>query len=141
MVSPVLDDHGRTRQVVAVVWDASSGRRIQQKIDAIDAAGRELVRLEAESISKQNVAQRLKLLEEKVEFVKMDEATLIEFAKTTNAYLESLKKKHPDVKAALDSQDEFKKDFAKWRSIRSGVAPYPYEQYIQGVMGMDPELK
>lgn len=66
MVSPVLDDHGRTRQVVAVVWDASSGRRLQQKIDAIDAAGRELVRLEAESISKQNVAQRLKLLEEKV---------------------------------------------------------------------------
>ncbi len=66
IVSPVIDDGGYTRQVVAVVWDASSGRRLQQKIDAIDAAGHELVRLESESISKLNVGQRLKLLEEKV---------------------------------------------------------------------------
>ncbi|QNN24026.1 response regulator [Planctomycetales bacterium ZRK34] len=65
-VSPVIDDRGNVTQVVAVVWDASSGRRLQQKIDAIDAAGRELVRLEAEAISKLNVAERLRLLEEKI---------------------------------------------------------------------------
>ncbi len=51
--------------MVAICWDASSGRRLQQKIDAIDQAGRELVRLESEAISKLNVGQRLKLLEEK----------------------------------------------------------------------------
>ncbi|MEX0741184.1 MAG: hypothetical protein WD079_00205, partial [Phycisphaeraceae bacterium] len=66
MVSPVIDDAGRVKQVVAVVWDASSGRRLQQKIDAIDAAGRELVRLEAEPLAKMNVAERLRLLEEKI---------------------------------------------------------------------------
>lgn len=65
-ISPITDDKSKVRQVVAVVWDASSGRRLQQKIDAIDAAGRELVRLESEAISKLNVAERLRLLEEKI---------------------------------------------------------------------------
>ena len=53
-------------QVVAVVWDATGTRRLQQKIDAIDRAGRELVKLEAESLSKLNVGQRLKVLEDKI---------------------------------------------------------------------------
>ena len=53
-------------QVVAVVWDATGTRRLQQKIDAIDKAGRELVRLEGDAMSKLNVGQRLKLLEEKI---------------------------------------------------------------------------
>lgn len=65
-VSPVIDDRNKIRQLVAVVWDASRGRHLQQKIDAIDAAGRELVRLEAESITKLNVQDRLGLLEEKI---------------------------------------------------------------------------
>ncbi|MBI1375478.1 MAG: response regulator [Phycisphaera sp.] len=65
-VSPVTDGEGRIKQVVAVVWDASRGRRLQQKIDTIDAAGRELVRLESESLRDLNVADRLRLLEEKI---------------------------------------------------------------------------
>lgn len=65
-VSPVVDEASRVQQVVAVVWDASTGKRLQQKIDAIDAAGRELVRLESESITRLNVAERLRLLEEKI---------------------------------------------------------------------------
>jgi len=65
IVSPVIDDDGAIHQVVAVVWDASSGRRLQQKIDAIDNAGRELCRLEGDAIGKMNVAERLKLLEDK----------------------------------------------------------------------------
>jgi CheY-like chemotaxis protein len=52
--------------VVAVVWDATGTRRLQQKIDAIDKAGRELVKLEADALTKMNVGQRLKLLEEKI---------------------------------------------------------------------------
>src|SRR5258706_3899925 len=48
------------------IGDATSSRRLQQKIDAIDGAGRELVRLEAEALGKMNVGQRLRLLEEKI---------------------------------------------------------------------------
>ena len=66
IASPVINPAGNVVQVVAVVWDATGTRRLQQKIDAIDRAGRELVRLEADALSKLNVGQRLKLLEEKI---------------------------------------------------------------------------
>src|SRR5688572_683579 len=66
IASPVISPNGQVVQVVAVVWDATGSRRMQQKIDAIDKAGRELVRLEADAMSKLNVQQRLKLLEEKI---------------------------------------------------------------------------
>lgn len=66
IASPVISPAGAVVQVAAVVWDATGTRRLQQKIDAIDKAGRELVRLEGESLSKLNVQERLKLLEEKI---------------------------------------------------------------------------
>ncbi|HYO08906.1 MAG TPA: response regulator [Tepidisphaeraceae bacterium] len=66
IASPVINPGGQVVQVVAVVWDATGTRRLQQKIDAIDKAGRELVRLEADAMSKMNVGQRLRLLEEKI---------------------------------------------------------------------------
>src|SRR4051812_1217431 len=66
IASPVISPNGQVVQVVAVVWDATGTRRLQQKIDAIDKAGRELVRLEADTMSKMNVQERLKLLEDKV---------------------------------------------------------------------------
>lgn len=66
VASPVISPSGQVVQVVAVVWDATSTRRLQQKIDAIDKAGRELVRLEGDTMARMNVAQRLKLLEEKI---------------------------------------------------------------------------
>ncbi len=66
IASPVINPAGQVVQVVAVVWDATGTRRLQQKIDAIDKAGRELVRLEGEALSKLNVGQRLKLLEDKI---------------------------------------------------------------------------
>ena len=66
IVSPVIEDDNAVHQVVAVVWDASSGRRLQQKIDAIDNAGRELCRLGSEFMKKMTVTDRLKLLEEKI---------------------------------------------------------------------------
>jgi CheY-like chemotaxis protein len=53
-------------RVAAVVWDVTHSRRTQQKMDAIDRAGAELVRLDAESIRKKHVAERLKLLEDKI---------------------------------------------------------------------------
>jgi len=69
---------------------------------------------------------------EKIEFVKMDAATRSAFAKKTKEYLESLKAKYPDVKKTLDSQEQFKKDFATWREQRSGVVPWPIDDYIAG---------
>ena len=67
IASPVIDPgSGQVVQVAAVVWDATGSLRLQQKIDAIDKAGRELVRLESDAIVKMTVVQRLKLLEEKI---------------------------------------------------------------------------
>ncbi len=66
MISPVLTPNGQVVQVVAVVWDATATRRLQQKIDAIDRAGRELMRLDAESLRGLHAQQRLRLLEEKI---------------------------------------------------------------------------
>jgi two-component system, sensor histidine kinase SagS len=66
IASPVINPRGNVVQVVAVVWDATGTRRLQQKIDAIDKAGRELVRIESDAMSKLNVGQRLRLLEEKI---------------------------------------------------------------------------
>ena len=76
--------------------------------------------------------EAIKRFKEKVEFVRMDDETLNAFAKRTHEYLEELKSKYPDVKKTLDSQEKFKKDFAEWREIRSGVAPWPYDMYISG---------
>lgn len=57
---------GTAARVVAAVWDVTQSRRTQQKMDAIDRAGSELVRLDAESIRKKHVAERLKVLEDKI---------------------------------------------------------------------------
>ncbi|NJL31876.1 MAG: hypothetical protein HC898_09725 [Phycisphaerales bacterium] len=65
MASAVVGDKNDIRQVVAVVWDATSSRKLQQKLDAIDAAGRELARLESEAIAKLVPGDRLKLLRDK----------------------------------------------------------------------------
>lgn len=64
--SPVLGDDGGLAQVAAVVWDATGGKRLQRKIDAIDASGRELAKLDAEAVSKLAPPQRLKLLQDKI---------------------------------------------------------------------------
>ncbi|WP_305043143.1 TRAP transporter substrate-binding protein [Geoalkalibacter sp.] len=77
-------------------------------------------------------ADALRQMKAKVEFVTMDDATLNEFAKTTKQYLDELMAKHPDVKKALESQEQFKKDFADWREQRSRVAPWPIEDYLKG---------
>ncbi len=64
--SPVLDEGDHVRQVVAVVWDASRGKRLEQKINAIDSAGRELAKLDAERIARLSPSQRLELLRDKI---------------------------------------------------------------------------
>jgi len=76
--------------------------------------------------------QAINKFKEKVEFVQMDKDTRSAFAKKTKEYLDSLKAKHPDVKKTLDSQEEFKQDFATWREQRGGVVPWPIDDYIAG---------
>ncbi|MDZ7759029.1 MAG: TRAP transporter substrate-binding protein DctP [Desulfovermiculus sp.] len=80
-------------------------------------------------------AEAVHRLQKSVEFVKMDREARKEFAQTTKKYLDQLKEEYPDVKKVLDSQDEFKEHFAKWRDLRSGVEPYPIDMYIEGKMG------
>jgi TRAP-type mannitol/chloroaromatic compound transport system substrate-binding protein len=77
-------------------------------------------------------AEAVQQFKKKIEFVTMDDDTLNTFAKTTHEYIEELKAKYPDVKKTLDSQEEFRKDYAPWREIKSRVAPWPYETYISG---------
>ncbi len=66
IASPVVTPSGEPVQVVAVVFDATGHRRLQQKLDAIDKAGAQLVKIESEAVESMNMAERLKLLEEKV---------------------------------------------------------------------------
>ena len=64
--SPVVGDNREVQQVVAVVWDATSGKRLQAKIDAIDASGRELARIESDAVAKLSPSERLRLLQDKI---------------------------------------------------------------------------
>ena len=65
-ITPVMDLDNRIAHVAAVVWDATQARRLQDKLDAIDRAGHELVRLDAEQIARLNAVERLALLEQKI---------------------------------------------------------------------------
>lgn len=63
------DDDGSGTQVermAVVVRDITGPRRSMRKLDAIDKAGVELVRLDAASVRERNTYQRLQLLEEKI---------------------------------------------------------------------------
>src|SRR5690606_31861061 len=69
IASPVLTPDGQPEdpmRVVAIAWDASRHHRLQRKLDAIDSAGSELVRIESEAIASLNNAPRLALLEDKI---------------------------------------------------------------------------
>ncbi|QOJ14613.1 MAG: response regulator [Planctomycetia bacterium] len=64
--SPLFGADDQIEQAVALIWDVTSTRRLQDKVNAIDAAGRELVRLDADQLADLNVSDRLALLEEKI---------------------------------------------------------------------------
>ena len=64
--SSVRDRQGVLRQVVAVVVDATSRRRQQLKLNAIDRAGRELVGLEGGVELHRDVSQRRQLLVDRI---------------------------------------------------------------------------
>jgi CheY-like chemotaxis protein/GAF domain-containing protein len=64
--SPVIDGDGQVKTLAATIWDVTASRRLQQKLNAIDKTGRELVRLETDVVEKLDIPHRLALLEEKI---------------------------------------------------------------------------
>jgi len=69
VVSPaevIPGDKPIVRSVVGLLWDLTANRRLQETLDAIDAAGNELMQIDADVIAPMPVAQRLKMLEQKI---------------------------------------------------------------------------
>ncbi len=48
---------------VGVVWDVTHSRRLQERIEAVEAAGEELLRLDPDTVSRQNMGERLQSIE------------------------------------------------------------------------------
>lgn len=66
VATPLIEDSDRPPRVAVVISDVTVSRRLQRTIDAIDAAGAELVRLDAERVAALDAHERLKLLEQKI---------------------------------------------------------------------------
>ncbi|MEW6250193.1 MAG: response regulator [Planctomycetota bacterium] len=64
--SALLDSGGNVERIIGVVNDTTSMTRMREKLDAIDAAGRELVALGGETSARMEVPERLNLLENKL---------------------------------------------------------------------------
>lgn len=68
IVSPASLDQvaDRVTTGVGVMWEITSSRRLQATVDAIDAAGADLLRIESSLSPNVNMAERLKSLERKI---------------------------------------------------------------------------
>lgn len=65
-VTTLAPDETGHRRVAAVVRDITVARRSQQKMDAIDRAGFELVRMDTEEVRRMNSMERIQLLERRI---------------------------------------------------------------------------
>jgi len=66
ITTPMLDNNGNLTQLATVVWDATGGQLLQKRINAIDKAGSELVRFEAEAIAEKTVEERIQMIQDKI---------------------------------------------------------------------------
>ena len=64
--TPVIDLHNRVTQVAAVVWGAADTNRLQEKMEAIDRAGRELLSLDPARFSRLDAHERLSMIEQRI---------------------------------------------------------------------------
>ena len=120
IVSPLLTGKRALAQVVAVSWDETEARRMQESLDAIDRAGRELVRLDAEKLSKMNMQQRLDLLEEKI--VRFTER-ILHFRSFSIRLLDSKTNKLELVMSG--GEEDQSQDLELFRSVQgSGICGY-----------------
>ncbi len=65
-VTPLVRQGGALEAAVVLVSDVTVKRQLQHKLDAIDSAGRELVRLDADASARLEVGERLQLLEDRI---------------------------------------------------------------------------
>ena len=65
-ITPVVDANGHVTQIAAVVWDVTHNRRLQQQMNAIELAGRELVGIDAETTKGMTIEGRIALLEKRL---------------------------------------------------------------------------
>jgi len=63
---PIRDRQGLLRQVAAVVVNTTEHRRQQIRLNAIDRAGRELVCLDEDALSRRDAVERLQILQERI---------------------------------------------------------------------------
>lgn len=64
--APLLDPQGQIERVVGLVYDTTAISRMRTRLDAIDAAGRELVALDVDATARLDVSERLHLLEDRL---------------------------------------------------------------------------
>jgi two-component system, sensor histidine kinase SagS len=64
--SALFGEHGEVDRAVVVATDTTATMRVRERLDAIDAAGRELVGLDSDASARMEVPERLRLLEDKV---------------------------------------------------------------------------
>lgn len=57
---------GMPGRVAVVVRDVTASRRAEERIAAVDEAGRELIQLDADAVRKMNMIERLRVLERKI---------------------------------------------------------------------------
>lgn len=65
-ISALQSSDGQVVEVVGLLWDITTAQQLQEKINAIDAAGRELVHLHSDTLEAMSVPERLQFLEEKI---------------------------------------------------------------------------
>lgn len=65
-ITTLARDEQGERRVAALVRDITIARRTQQKMDAIDRAGFELVRMDTEEVRRMNSMERIQLLERRI---------------------------------------------------------------------------
>lgn len=65
-ITPLAREGEETGRLIVVITEVTRARRLQRKMDAIDNAGRELVKFDADQFQKMNIRQRLELLERKI---------------------------------------------------------------------------
>lgn len=64
--APICNADQEVQQLALLISDVTTTRRMQRKIDAIDNAGRVLVRLDAQQMANMDVTERLALFEDKI---------------------------------------------------------------------------
>ena len=106
-VSPLLTPRKQLQEAVGLVLDISASQRQQERINAIDAAGRELMRLDAEASAQLEVGERLALLEEKIihfahDLLDFDHFAVLVLDKQTNRLESIISTGLPEEAATLD---------------------------------------